>query len=90
MVNTGLNNASLVRILYIQVLCTFDTSYYCLVCSDFVDSDLSHNCASCPACTASDKQQFELLPTHVQGISKVYFSKLYLGLKSHVICIACD
>jgi hypothetical protein len=49
MVNTGLNNASLVRILSIWFFCTFDTLYYCLVCSDFVDTDLSHNCASRPA-----------------------------------------
>jgi hypothetical protein len=50
MVNTGLNNASLVRILSIRFFCTFDTLYNWLVCSDFVDTDLSHNCASCPAC----------------------------------------
>jgi hypothetical protein len=47
MVNTGLNNASLVPILPIQLFFTCDTLYYCLVCSDLLDTDLSHNYASC-------------------------------------------
>jgi hypothetical protein len=49
MVNTALNNASLVRILSIQIFFTCETLYNCLVCSDFVDTDLSHNYASCPS-----------------------------------------
>jgi hypothetical protein len=56
MVNTGLNNTSLVGILSIQIFFTCDTLYYCLVCSDFLDTNLSHNYASCPACLGNKSQ----------------------------------
>jgi hypothetical protein len=40
---------------------TCNTLYNCLVCSDFVDTDLLHNYASCPACQgirAEEAEQF--------------------------------